>query len=167
MKNARARGFTLVELMVVVAVIAILAAVAVPMYSTFRIKGRLSTVARSVSGVSHALQTWFEEHHEFTNINVITPQGGSLMANNVKVGTGLPAIEDMTWQVGGITQAGSVARIEILFDFTTTRCPDAVCDGKFCLECDSANDACNHAIVVGLANQYGLDRNAGNIICDI
>ncbi len=163
MKNAR--GFTLVELMVVVAVLAILAAVAIPMYSNFKLKGRVSTAVRACSGVGHALQAWFEDRGQFDNIDVVSPTGGSLEAATIKVGAGLPTVENMEWQIGGISKVGEIGRIEITFDFTTTRCPDIACDGKFCLECDSSTDKCNHAIVVGVNNRLGFNRNAANIPC--
>ena len=55
------KGFTLIELMIVIAIIGILAAVAIPMYSDYTKKSRTSEVAVNLKEVVKMQQLWKED----------------------------------------------------------------------------------------------------------
>lgn len=57
MKNQMQKGFTLIELMIVVAIIGILAAVALPAYQTYTSKSKFSEVVLASNGVKIAVET--------------------------------------------------------------------------------------------------------------
>lgn len=60
------QGFTLVELMIVVAIIGILAAIAIPNYQTYQAKARQSEAKVALSGIYTALQSFAAEQSSFT-----------------------------------------------------------------------------------------------------
>lgn len=67
MKKVGVKGFSLVELMVVVAIIGILAAVAIPNFQRFQRKARQSEARANLSGVHTALSAFRAEWEEYTS----------------------------------------------------------------------------------------------------
>lgn len=75
LKNRNQQGFTLIELMIVVAIIGILAAIAVPQYQNYTIKSRYSEVMSAANAYKTAVELCI------TNLGTVT--GCSAGANEI------------------------------------------------------------------------------------
>jgi type IV pilus assembly protein PilE len=72
-------GFTLIELMVVVAIIGILAAVAIPQYRDYVLRGKLAEAYTNLSTLRTQAEQFFQDNRRYTN--TICPAVGPASAS--------------------------------------------------------------------------------------
>lgn len=68
--KARQKGFTLVELMITVAIIGILSAVAIPAYNDYVLKGKLSEAFTQLSSVQLRMEQYYQDNRSYGTTGV-------------------------------------------------------------------------------------------------
>ncbi len=64
--NKNEKGFTLIELMIVIAIIGILAAIAIPQFSAYRIRAFNSAATADLRNAATAQEAYFVDEQEYT-----------------------------------------------------------------------------------------------------
>ena len=79
------KGFTLIELMIVVAIIGILAAVAIPQYQDYTVKAKLSKSAGYVAPIKTAIAVFLQEQGSYPAANAWSSLGMTTPSTTVEV----------------------------------------------------------------------------------
>ena len=83
--RSKSRGFTLIELMIVVAIIGILAAIAIPAYSTYAIRAQVAEGLTLAGGYKTVIWDYYSQHGSFppSNVSGGAPSAASIQGNYV------------------------------------------------------------------------------------
>lgn len=109
----RNNGFTLVELMIVVAIVAILASVALPAYNDYVLRGKLTEAFTELSAMRVRLEQYYQDNRQY--LGACAPGAGLLPANTKYFTYSCPVLTAslFTVQADGV---GSTAGFQFTID---------------------------------------------------
>ena len=106
------RGFTLIEIMIVIAIIGIVITIAAPSYTEYLKKGRRAEVVSLLSEQAQSLERFYTKNNVYTGIT------GLSTGNDFYTIT--PTIADQTFLLTATRKAGTTMATDKCGDFTLT-----------------------------------------------
>jgi type IV pilus assembly protein PilE len=112
--RSTSHGFTLIELMITVAIIGILAAVALPAYSDHVMRGRVADATQALSSRRAAMEQYFQDQRSYaapTNAKIVYPCANAIQVGDkaFTIDCGTPGATTYTITATGVGPANGFA----------------------------------------------------------
>jgi prepilin-type N-terminal cleavage/methylation domain-containing protein len=109
MRHTQSKGFTLIELMITVAIVAILAAIAYPNYRDYVIRGQLVDATQALAGVRANMERYYQDNRTYAAIGAFTPPCINTDVQSGKFNVKCPTADDSTYTAQAVGIAGTNA----------------------------------------------------------
>ena len=109
-KRNNEKGFTLIELMIVIAIIGILAAIAIPQFSAYRTRSYNSAAQSDLRNFATAQEAFYVDHQRYckTADNLATSTYGAYTSDNVTVQVIAGSTDDDSYEMHAWHSSGNV-----------------------------------------------------------
>jgi len=104
---SRARGFTLIEVMVTLAIISILAAIAIPAYSDYVRRSRITEAFATLSAMRVKMEQYFQDNRTYVGACGVPPSVAPLPAATVNFTYTCPALGANNYTLRATGNAGT------------------------------------------------------------
>jgi prepilin-type N-terminal cleavage/methylation domain-containing protein len=178
MHDNRSRGFTLIELMIVVAIIGILASVAIPSFINYQLTAKRAEAFSNLSSLAKGQKSYFAEYNDF--VAVAAEPSGGLSAGPTTTKRDKTSIDAAFADIGWVPDG------DVFFDYDTATAADPLLGTCTCTEaCFTASaygnldgdaalsvllythpDAIGGFCETGMALNYAPPFNSGTYVFD-
>jgi len=146
------KGFNLIELMVVIAIIAILASVALPMYSSFKKRTKTGMAVKVSSQATQVLQAWFDNNESFSGITLNA--NDELVNGDEEVGVVLGQVDGLSW----VLDTATPTHLVLTWAWDANANCGTECVGVFCVNCPGAPQKCQTGVLFD-PDKFGFNKN--------
>jgi prepilin-type N-terminal cleavage/methylation domain-containing protein len=108
-RHHASQGFTLIELMITVAIVAILAAIAYPNYRDYVIRGQLVDATQALSGVRANMERYYQDNRSYAPVGAFTPPCVNTDVQSGKFNVKCPTADDSSYTAQAVGIAGTNA----------------------------------------------------------
>jgi len=163
--KALQKGFTLIELMIVVAIIGILAAIAIPAYQDYTIRAQVTEGLNLADGLKVAVADYYTQNGTFPVANVMTlpsasglgflaPVTGKYSTVDIPAAGNLNGLIQATFSNAGGLQAN--AKLAVPANLTVAISPWVSSNGDLIWQCGKAIIPAKNIAAGGVAVDSGL-----------
>ncbi len=168
----REKGFTLIELMVVVVILGVLAAIAIPFYNNYIFRSRSAEATVNINGIRTLEESWFAENNAYCDtVGDCNPSVTGNQTCCVAAPGGAPGKQTRNWTGAQVTNWGTLGfaptGASTYYTYSVnTACPATiigVCNARLTIgaEGDLDGDGNRHTFAYATGTGAVLDPTTG------
>lgn len=154
MMRRNEKGFTLIELMIVVAIIGILAAIAIPNFRNYQLKAKRGELPTNLKAIKTA-EVAFQAENDYFQALTATPATAPTTIKGSWSGAGLATFQNIGWQPSG----------DVYGQYSTTAVAGSFVNGIGTSDIDGDTTLANYSFYVDVAtpgNDHDVEMQSNN-----